>query len=84
MRITAKLHGTLRKYLPPGSGVNATVVDLPDGATVTDLVSRLGIPADHAKMFVSNDEQLETTAVLRDGQEVNVFPPLAGGVSIET
>ncbi len=80
MHITAKLHGTLRKYLPAASAANAVVVDLPDGATVADVVSHLGIPPGHAKMTVSGNEQLEPTSVLCDGQELNLFPPLAGGV----
>ena len=80
MRVTAKLHGTLRKYLPAGQHDNGVLVELADGATVVELVERLGIPPAHARMIVSGDEHLEPTSPLRDGQEVNVFPPLAGGV----
>ncbi len=79
MHITAKLHGTLRKYLPAGSQGNATVVEVPDGATVAEVVERLSIPRDHARMFVSGDEHLDAASVLHDGQELNIFPPLAGG-----
>jgi molybdopterin converting factor small subunit len=79
MRVRVKLHGSLRKYLPAGSAENAVEVDMPDGATVADAVSRLAIPPAHTKMMVSGNEQLEPTAVLRDGQELNLFPPLAGG-----
>ena len=80
MQITAKLHGTLRKYLPAGSAFNATAVEVPDGATVAEVVGRLGIPTGHAKMIVSDNEQLELSSLVRDGQELNLFPPLAGGV----
>lgn len=80
MRVTVRLHGTLRKFLPTGTGDNVTVVELSDGASVADAIARLGIPPAHAKMFVSGDEHLEATTVLHDGQEVNVFPPLAGGI----
>ena len=79
MRITVNLHATLRKYLPPGSTGRAALLELPDGATVADIIDRLGIPAGHAKMMVSGDEQLQPTSPLRDGQELNLFPPLAGG-----
>ena len=78
MQITVKLHGTLRKFLPAGAG-NAAALDLNDGATVADVITRLGIPPGHAKMIVSGDDQLELASVLHDGQEVNLFPPLAGG-----
>jgi molybdopterin converting factor small subunit len=80
MLVTVKLHATLRKYLPAGSANNAISLELPAGATVTEVINRLGIPAGHAKMIVSGDDYLETTSVLHDGQEVNLFPPLAGGV----
>jgi molybdopterin converting factor small subunit len=79
MHITAKLHGTLRKYLPAGSAINATVVEVPDGATVAEVISQLNIPPGHAKMIVSGNEHLEPTSVLHDGQELSLFPPLAGG-----
>jgi molybdopterin synthase sulfur carrier subunit len=79
MRVTVKLHATLRKFLPAGSDDNAAVLDLPQGTTVGDVIARLGIPSGHAKMIVSGDEYLEPTSVLHDGQEVNLFPPLAGG-----
>jgi hypothetical protein len=80
MHITAKLHGTLRMYLPTGSTANATIVEVADGATVADVVSHLAIPPGFAKMIVCGNEQLAPTARLRDGQELNLFPPLAGGV----
>ncbi len=79
MNITVKLHGTLRKYLPAGSAANAVVVDVPNGATVADVLSHLSVPPGHTKMMVAGNEQLEPASVLHDGQELNLFPPLAGG-----
>jgi len=79
MRVTVRLHGTLRKYLPAGSADNMIVVEVAEGATVADVVTRLGIPSNHAKIMVSGHEHLEPMSVLQDGQEVNLFPPLAGG-----
>ena len=79
MRITVTLHATLRKFLPAGSANNSAVIEVPEGATVADLIDRLGIPPGRTKMIVSGDDHLEPTTVLRDGQPVNLFPPLAGG-----
>jgi len=79
MRVSVKLYATLRKYLPSESDEGGIVVELPDGATVADLIAQLRIPSDHAGIIVSNNEHLDKTAVLINGQEVNVFPPLAGG-----
>jgi molybdopterin converting factor small subunit len=79
MKIHVKLFASLRKYLPPGSAGDAFVLELPSGAIVGDAIARLGIPVDHARMIVSKNEQLEPTSPLYDGQEINLFPPLAGG-----
>ncbi len=46
---------------------------------MADVIARLGIPPGHFKMIVCGDEFLEAAAVLHDGQELNLFPPLAGG-----
>jgi molybdopterin synthase sulfur carrier subunit len=81
MRVTVKLHATLKKYLPPGSSGDGIELEVTEGATVADVIERLGIPAKHAGMLVSEDEYLESTTVVRDGQEIDIFPPLAGGAN---
>ena len=73
-----RLHAILKKHLPPDANGTA-VIELPDGASVADLIAHLKIPPKHTGMMVSGDEYLETTTPLREGQEVNLFPPLAGG-----
>jgi molybdopterin converting factor small subunit len=79
MVVQVKLFATLRKYMPPGASGDSVTVDVPDGATVADLVARLGIPLDHARMAVARGEQLDLDAPLPAGVEINLFPPLAGG-----
>jgi molybdopterin converting factor small subunit len=79
MKIRVKLFASLRKYAPAGSAEGGLVVELPDGASVRDAIAQLGIPSEHARMIVSRNEQLEPGTPLQDGQEIDVFPPLAGG-----
>jgi molybdopterin converting factor small subunit len=79
MRVHVKLFASLRKYLPAGSGGDVLTIELPDGAAVRDAITELGIPLEHARMIVSRNVQLEPTSPLQDGQEINLFPPLAGG-----
>jgi hypothetical protein len=55
-------------------------VQLHDGATVTDVLTALKIPVQHAGVVSTNDQQLEKSAGVRDGQELSVFAPLAGGL----
>ena len=79
MRVQVKLFATLRKYMPAGSAGDTLTVDMPEDATVRDLVARLGIPLDHARMAVAAGEQLDLASRLPAGVEINLFPPLAGG-----
>jgi molybdopterin synthase sulfur carrier subunit len=80
VRVKIKLHATLRKFLPAGSDADGAMLDVADGATVGEVIDRLGIPPKHAGMLVSGEEFLEVTSVLRDGQELSIFPPMAGGI----
>ena len=81
MTVRVRLHAILKKFLPPGSEDGVAVLEVSEGTTVADVVKLLGIPEKHAGMLVSGDDYLETTSTLRDGQELNIFPPLAGGRS---
>ena len=66
-------------------GTRELDVDLPDGATVSDLVSTLRsrggaftvLPADPA--VAVNQSYAGPAALLRDGDEVALIPPVAGG-----
>jgi len=73
MKVTVRLHASLRRH---GDSLER---ELGAGATVADLMAQLPFPAEHAGMIVSGDRQLEMNSALRDGQEINLFPPLAGG-----
>ncbi len=79
MIVQVKLFASLRKYHPAGESHDSAAIELPTGATVADLVARLGIPPTHAGMVISGDEKLAPQAPLVDGQEVILLPPIAGG-----
>jgi sulfur carrier protein ThiS len=78
MRVTVNLHGPLRRFAPAG-GSDCARLDLHEDATVADVMKRLGILPDHAGMIISGDDQLEPTSILHDGQQLDLFPALAGG-----
>jgi molybdopterin synthase sulfur carrier subunit len=66
-------------------GTKELAVDLPEGATVSDLVSSLRsrggaftvLPGDPA--VAVNHAYADPTALLNDGDEVALIPPVAGG-----
>jgi molybdopterin converting factor small subunit len=78
--ISVKLFATLKRYLPPGSQ-DGFSLSLPRGATVQDAINALNIPQEQAGMLVAGDTYVEKETPLTDGLQLNIFPPLAGGVS---
>ena len=79
MQVNIKLFANLRKKLPKGSMGKATI-DLADQATINDLIQHLDIPFDLAQMVLVNGEQTrEFDEALSDGDQVSIFPPVAGG-----
>jgi len=78
--ISVKLFATLKRFLPAGSQ-DGVSLSLPRGATVQDAISALNIPQEQAGMLVAGDTYVEKETLLTDGLQLNIFPPLAGGVS---
>jgi len=75
VRVELFLH--LRRFGPRGAGPHE--VELPEGATVADLLERLGIPT-HVRSIALVDGRLRPGGeALREGETVTVFPPLEGG-----
>jgi molybdopterin synthase catalytic subunit/molybdopterin converting factor small subunit len=69
-------------------GADPIGLDLPGGATVADLLARLGVhsPAvESLGIAVSvNAEYAERNRVLRDNDEVGLLPPVSGGAESES
>jgi sulfur carrier protein ThiS len=82
MNVQVKLYGALRRYRPagaPGEGHTPFMATLPPRATVAALLAQLGIPDGLASAAAINDEAVETDHTLRDGDQISLFPPSAGG-----
>lgn len=77
MRVTVQLYSTLRKYGPSQEG--AFPVDLAEGERVAWLLEMLGMPADVEKVILVNGRPADRDSVLGEGDQVVVFPPVAGG-----
>ncbi len=79
MRVSARLYATLRRYQPQLGHGESVVMDLPDGATLRDLLTALHVPSEETKQCFVNATGQELDYKLRDGDDVGIFPPLAGG-----
>ncbi len=77
--VHAKLFATLRRHYPHLGIGEPMEVELPDGATVGQLVDHLRIPAGQVKVVFINSIIREKNHPLADGDEVGIFPPVGGG-----
>jgi molybdopterin converting factor small subunit len=82
MRIHVKMMGALRSKLPAGSQGNTAHLDLESGATVSNFLEKLGLPTGQVHLVMVNGEMdHDKTRALKEGDEVVLFPPVAGGRS---
>ena len=76
MTVTVHMHGNLRRFMPDGADRGPRV--LPDGATAEELLVGLGAEKDTWLVAV-NGTAVERDQVLREGDIVDWFEPVAGG-----
>jgi len=79
VKVAVRLFATLEKFLPPGAGGDSAWLELASGATVAQALALLRIPAEIEYLTVVNGRDVDPGHVLEPGDEVAVFPPLAGG-----
>jgi len=79
MEIEVKLFATLRDYLPKGSGQFSCMVEIDSADTVRNVLGKLKIPQDIPKIILVNGVHSNLDRVLKYGDVVSVFPPVAGG-----
>jgi molybdopterin converting factor small subunit len=91
MQIQVQLFSILRDCAPPDAQRGQATVSLPEGATLADLVTHLGIDRHLGynaaeltsraswQVMVLGQFELDMERVLRDGDEVRIFPPVSGG-----
>ena len=79
VEVQVKLYATLRRYHPELKIGEGLTVDVPEGTTVGSLVTIIGIPADTVRRVFCRGRAVEEDHVLVDGEDVALFPPVAGG-----
>lgn len=79
MQVRAKLFATLsREYTQVPSGT-PLAVELPAQATIETLLEQLEVPPDEVKVAFVNGRSRPLDWTLCEGDEVGIFPPIAGG-----
>jgi molybdopterin converting factor small subunit len=78
MKIKVKVFATLRKYAPDESS-GQQELELAEGATVGKALAELKIPEREVAFVFVNSTRQEMDWPLAEGDELGVFPPIAGG-----
>ena len=79
MKVFVKLYALLRKHHPGPNRSIPLEVELPEGATVADLAPVLDLPPELVRSVFINNEAKDVQTVLREGDQVGLFPPVVGG-----
>ncbi|HRP74420.1 MAG TPA: MoaD/ThiS family protein [Rhodocyclaceae bacterium] len=83
MKIALKLYASLTDLLPPERIGNRLDVEVPAGTTVSDMVVRYRVPERSAHLVLINgvfvSPEQRATRELADGDELAIWPPIAGG-----
>ena len=79
MEIEIQLFASLRKYLPEGDPAAAVQLNVSEDATVAQVLDTLHVPVEAARLIFVNSLRASLDQLLRAGDRIGVFPPVAGG-----
>ena len=83
MKITFKLFATLSDYLPPQRQGNELTLELTEESTIDQVVDRFQLPKKLVHLVLVNGHYIaaENRAqhLLKDGDVLAIWPPVAGG-----
>jgi molybdopterin converting factor small subunit len=80
MRIKVSIYAYLRYYLPdPEKTIQDIVWELPEGASVKNVLERLRLPKGVQVTVLLNNNSVDFKALLKEGDVVHILPQMAGG-----
>lgn len=83
MNVTLKLYASLGRFLPDGAHRNQIRLDIEDDTTITGLLDRYQVPREACHLVLVNGfyqpPEAREDVALKEGDELAVWPPVAGG-----
>lgn len=83
MRVTVKLYALLSQYLPRDAVDQTVTVEVAEAATVQTVLGNFSVPPSDCHLLLVNGcfvvPGQRDTHVLKDGDAMAVWPPIAGG-----
>ena len=80
MRITVNIYAYLRCYgTAPDPSIWQKEWDLPEGASVSDVLGKLKLPKEVRLTVLLNGSSVDKNALLKEGDIIHVLPQMSGG-----
>jgi molybdopterin synthase sulfur carrier subunit len=79
MHVRVKLFATLSRHFGDAIAGTPFEIEAPDGATLADLVNQLKLPREEVTVLFVNGRSRSIDWVLTPGDEIGIFPLVAGG-----
>jgi len=83
MKIGFKLFASLTDYLPSDRKGNRVELEVGEGTTIAELITRFNVPELSAHLVLVNGHFIppaqRASRPLADGDELAIWPPIAGG-----
>lgn len=75
VHIQLKLFANLRDFAPP----DTDRLSIEAGQSIREVLAAIGLPAEKAKLIFVNGTKGDLDTILKGGERVGLFPPVAGG-----
>jgi len=79
VKLTVKLYGTLSRSFDAYDHLSGLAVSMPEDATIDDLLAYLKLAPERLGIISMDGRVLKKKARLKDGAQIKVFQPIAGG-----
>ena len=79
MKVKVRLYGTFISHFPEYKPSQGLDIEIPDGATVKDMLAYLKILEARGAVVIANGRVLKADDKLQDGVSVDVFQSIQGG-----
>jgi sulfur carrier protein ThiS len=79
LRLTIKLYGTLSRSFDEYNHLSGLEVNIPDGASIHDLLDYLNLSSERLGMIYMDGKVLNKNSQLNDGALIKIFQPISGG-----
>jgi sulfur carrier protein ThiS len=79
MKVRVRLFGTLGERFPGYRPTQGVEVEIPDRATVKDLLTHLGIPESQRPTVIVEGRILKADDRMQDGVPVSIMQTISGG-----